>query len=199
MQNKYYVRRSGRDFRKSAQGGKKTTGFKSDGDAASNASKDSKPLTGHRAVRRHVNPLYVVINRYKKIYAAYDESMQNTETKRASLNIAIGMSKKYYPDRFRFWQDLLDEANILLDSRRFNTSCEEMKLDPQAVAEHLVVEGKATVNRVLKLGLENYGEKAMMFNQRLYDDTRTLYSTADNVAPATQAPSTEAQPIGERS
>ena len=178
--------RSGRDFRKSAQGGKKTTGFKSGGDAASNASKGSKPLTGHRAVRRHVNPMYVVITRFKKIFSSYDENMQTTEIKRASLNIAVCLSKKYYPDRFRFWQDLLDEANILLDSRRFNTSCEEMKLDPQAVAEHLVVEGKATVNRVLKYGLENYGEKAKMFHERLYVDTRKLYRKDEEVAPATE-------------
>jgi hypothetical protein len=102
--------------------------------------------------------------------------MQNTKTKRETLNLAVRLCPKYYSDTFRFWQDLLDEANILLDSNRFNKYCNDvLKLDPQAVAEHLVVEGKATVNKVLKEGLENYGEKARMFSERLYVDTRKLY------------------------
>lgn len=172
----------------SAQRGKFTSGFKSGGDAASNASKDSKPVvkTVSKSSRRHVNPLYVVIRRFHSVYDAYDENMQNTETKRMALNLAIGMSRSYYPDRFRFWQDLLDEANLLIDSKRFCNSCEEMNLDPQAVAEHLVVEGKATLNKVLKFGLENYGEKAKMFHERLYVDTRKLYSKDDKVAAAAE-------------
>jgi len=103
--------------------------------------------------------------------------LQNTKTKKATLDLAIRLCSKYYPDTFRFWQDLLDEANKLLDSNRFNKYCNDvLKLDPQAVAEHLVVEGKATMNKVLKDGLENYGEKARMFSERLYsDDKRRLY------------------------
>ena len=172
----------------SAQRGNFTSGFTSGGDAASNASKDSKPVvkTVSKSSRRHVNPLYVVIRRFHSVYDAYDENMQNTETKRMALNLAIGMSRTYYPDRFRFWQDLLDEANLLLDSKRFCNSCLEMHLDPQAVAEHLVVEGKATLNKVLKFGLENYGEKAKMFHERLYVDTRNLYSKDDKVAAAAE-------------
>jgi hypothetical protein len=171
-----------------AQRSNRTPGFNSDGDAAVNASKGSKPVvkTSSKSSRRHVNPLYVVIRRFHNVYDAYDENMQNTETKRMALNLAIGMSRTYYPDRFRFWQDLLDEANILLDSKRFCNSCAEMNLDPQAVAEHLVVEGKATLNQVLKLGLENYGEKAKMFHERLYVDTRNLYSKDDKVAAASE-------------
>lgn len=172
-----------------AQGGYNTAGFKSAGDAAPNASKDSKPkkTETRSSSRRHVNPLYVVIRRFHTVYDAYDENMQNTETKRMALNLAIGMSRSYYPDRFRFWQDLLDEANILLDSKRFCNSCAEMGLDPQAVAEHLVVEGKATLNSVLKFGLENYGEKARMFHERLYEDKRKLYRIDEDVAAATEA------------
>jgi hypothetical protein len=49
-------------------------------------------------------------------------------------------------------------------------------LDPQAVAEHLVLEGKANWTKVLKDGLESYGEKAKMFKERLYVDKYGLYT-----------------------
>lgn len=157
-------------------------GFKSGGDAAFNASKDSKPKKTEKgsSSRRHVNPLYVVLTRFRKVFASYDESEQNTETKRLALNIAVGMSRDLFPDRFRFWQDLRDEANIVLDSKRFERECNEWGLDPQAVAEHLVVEGKATLNFVLKNGLKAYGEKARMFKDPLYVDTRGLYVQPDH-------------------
>ena len=154
---------------------KRNSGFKSGGDAAFNASKDSSARTDKRNQSRKQKPLYVVIRRFKHVFAAYDEQQQNTQTKRLALNLAVGMSRDYYPDRFRFWQDLRDEANILLDSKRFEAACEKWGLKPQAVAEHLVVEGKATINNVLKNGLESYGEKARMFHEPLYLDTRGLY------------------------
>jgi len=173
----YNPRYSGRKSRTGTQGSSNASGFKGVGDAALNASKDSKPLkTEIGSSRRHVNPLHIVTRKFWTIFSAYDESMQNTKTKRETLNLAVRLCPKYYSDTFRFWQDLLDEANILLDSNRFNKYCNDvLKLDPQAVAEHLVVEGKATVNKVLKEGLENYGEKARMFSERLYVDTRKLY------------------------
>lgn len=165
-------------MKRGTQGGSNTARFKSDGDAASHASKDSKPMRNEkRSSRRHVNPLFIVTRKFWSIFKAYDEDLQNTKTKKETLDLAIRLCSKYYPDTFRFWQDLLDEANILLDSNRFNKYCNDvLKLDPQAVAEHLVVEGKATMNKVLKDGLENYGEKARMFSERLYsDDKRRLY------------------------
>ena len=166
---------------RNAQRGGNTSGFKSGGDAAFNASKGSKPVKTERgSSRRHVNPLYVVLTRFRKIWSAYDELEQNTETKRLALNIAVGMSRDIYPDRFRLWQDIRDQANIVLDSKRFEKECKEWGLDPHAVAEHLVVEGKSTLNFVLKNGLKAYGEKARMFKDPLYVDTRGLYGTPDH-------------------
>lgn len=175
-------------MKRGTQGGSNATGFKSDGDAAHNASKGSKPKKDeNNSSRRHVNPLYIVTRRFWSLFGAFDEEMQTTKTKRATLNMAIRLSSKYYPDTFRFWQDLLDEANILLDSNRFNKYCNDvLKLDPQAVAEHLVVEGKATVNRVLREGLENYGEKARMFSERLYVDSRKLYDEPNEASVKTE-------------
>lgn len=175
-------RRSYAHEQKGAQGVRKNSGFKSDGDAASNASKGRTAMRQNNKSSSRVNPAYVVIRKFKDLWSAYDEDMQTTKTKRATLNMAVRLCPKYYNDSFRFWQDLLDEANILLDSKRFEAACEAWGLNPQAVAEHLVCEGKATLNRVLKEGLVNYGEKARMYTERLYVDSRNLYSTTGSGA-----------------
>ena len=170
-----------------AQGSGDTSGFKSAGDAALNASKgvtEGKKSKNTRS--KKVNPLYVVIRKFWSLFKAYDEGMQNTNTKREMLNLAIRLCPKYYSDSFRWWQDLLDEANIALDSGRFNRDCRALGLNPQAVAEHLVVEGKATLNKVLKYGIQVYGEKVRMFTDRLYKDDRQLYSKSTDVNSTTE-------------
>lgn len=149
------------------------SGLKSDGDAAFHASKGSSARPDRKV--RTQNPLYYVVRKFKIIFGSYDSQSQNTENKRLALNLAIGLCRNYYPDQFRFWQDLRDEANVLLDSKRFCSSCEAWSLNPQSVAEHLVVEGKTTLNMVLKQGLQAYGEKARMFKDPLYIDERGLY------------------------
>lgn len=170
------------DSKPRAQRGRnQSSGFKGDGDAALNASKGSSPRSDNRNRTRKRNPLYYVVRKFKIIFGSYDVHLQNTENKRLALKLAVGMSRNFYPDQFRFWQDLRDEANILLDSKRFCSACEAWGLNPQAVAEHLVVEGKTTINLVLKNGLEAYGEKARMFKDPLYIDERGLYGEPQHV------------------
>ena len=145
-------------------------------DANSNASTKSKSSTR----KRRINPFYAVISLFKKIFGSFDGRDQDTANKRAALNLALGLRKKYYPDKLRFWQDLLDESNVILDSVRFNEACKKLGLSPQAVAEHLVCEGKAVWTKVLKDGLESYGQKVYMFKERLYDDKYKLYAKSDS-------------------
>jgi hypothetical protein len=170
-----------------AQGNGDVSGLKSAGDAAFNASKGVTEGKKTKKTRSNkVNPLYVPIRKFWSLFKAYDEGMQNTNTKREMLNLAVRLCPKYYSDTFRWWQDLLDEANIALDSIRFNRDCEALGLNPQAVAEHLVVEGKATLNMVLKYGIQIYGEKVRMFSERLYKDDRQLYAKSTDVSSTTE-------------
>ena len=170
-----------------AQGSGDASGFKSVGDAAFNASQSvTEGKKSKNARKKKVNPLYVPIRKFWSLFKAYDEGMQNTNTKREMLNLAIRLCPKYYSDTFRWWQDLLDEANIALDSVRFNRDCKALGLNPQAVAEHLVVEGKATLNKVLKYGIQVYGEKVRMFTDRLYKDDRQLYVKSTDVNSTTE-------------
>jgi hypothetical protein len=137
-------------------------------------STDEKKIV-HRK-KRQVNPFYSVIRKFKQIFAAYDESEQNTKTKRQCLNLAARMRPDLYPDTLRFWMDLRTEARLLTDSLRFRRDCCDLCLNFQSVAEHLVCEGKATVNKVLKVGLlDGVGDRVMMFADPLYVDNNQLF------------------------
>ena len=169
-----------------AQGGQKTAGFK-----AAIGSVENKPKVVSRIAKGYkANPVFSVIRLAKRVFSAYPTTEQNTETKRASINLAVGMSAKY-SDCQRFWQDLRNEASILTDSIRFNKACKDWMLEPQNVAEHLVFEGKATINKVLKEGLASFGEKARMFVAPLYDDKYGLYDKEAKPIPAEVEPNEE--------
>jgi hypothetical protein len=168
-------RNSRREMRRDSQGRRNTAGSKESANgAAYNAPKESEKKTKKT---RKSNPFYIVVRLFQDLFGAYESEYQNTDNKRAALNMAISLRKSYYPDRLRFWQELLDESNVLLDSKRFCESCKKLGLEPRAVAEHLVVEGKSKWQKVLKEGLESYGEKVMMFKDRLYEDKYNLYAS----------------------
>ncbi len=78
----------------------------------------------------------------------------------------------------RGWQDLLEHANRLTDSKRFHEYCDSRHLAPQAVAEHIVFEGDSVIKAVLKDGAKVIGEKIMMYGDRLYEDEFGLYDGA---------------------
>jgi hypothetical protein len=174
MYSNYNNWSSRREMRRDSRGDRDfTSSKKSANDGSSETSKKGKKTT---TKSRKANSFYLVVRKVNELFASFDVANQNTENKRAAIDLALGLKKKYYPDKLRFWQDLLDEAKIILDSRRFHDSCGKLKLDPQAVAEHLVLEGKANWTKVLKDGLESYGEKAKMFKERLYIDKYGLYT-----------------------
>ena len=156
---------------------------------ANGASDDTKKV--HRK-KRQANPFYTVIRTFKIIFGAFDESEQNTSTKRDCLNLAVKMKSSLYPDSFRFWMDLLNEARILTDSVRFREECERLGLEYQAVAEHIVCEGKAIVNEVHKSGIiSTIGYKSMMFSERLYDDTKGLFVKSQGISEQPIVPTEE--------
>ena len=131
---------------------------------------------------------YRICSTGMKLFKRVADAKKTPSTKRESLNLAITLSS-YYPDAIRFWLDLEDQAKLLLDSKRFERECEAWDLKPENVAQHLVVEGKATVNRVLKLGLvEGYGENAKLFIEPL----NTVDIKPEKPAEATSAPTVPA-------
>lgn len=160
-------------YRGRAQADVMSAGFKGDGDASSIASKGTKHKSSSSNYK--MSPLWYVVKKFNSLWKGLSDSDQNTETKRQCLQLAVGLCKKHYPDSLRFWLDLKDQAKILLDSVRFNKTCNDWGLNPQNVAEHIVIEGKSKMNNVLKDGLESFGDKARMFKDPLFVDTYNLY------------------------
>lgn len=118
-------------------------------------------------------PLYQVVKKAKALFMR--QLVQNGETKAECLKIALQRSNDLYQDQLRFWQDFRAERERLTDSNRFCKACEAMGLKPTYVADNTVFEGKGTLEKVLKEGLQVLGEKVHMFNCPLWKDTEELY------------------------
>lgn len=123
----------------------------------------------------NVQPVYAVLSKARAQFLR--QVTQNTEIKRACIERNIFYR---YDDPLRFWLELKNEANDLLDSMKFNEFCKKNDLDPIAVAEHIIFEGKSTKKEVQKNGLEELGEKCRMFYERLFiGDEKLLIKTKE--------------------
>lgn len=104
-------------------------------------------------------------------FKRYSKKFQNTEAKIACIEDNID---RYYDDSLRFWANLKDEAKDLLDSIKFNDTCKELGLKPENVAQHIIFEGKAVKNRVLRNGLDEMGELIKAFDAPLFEDKDSI-------------------------
>lgn len=102
----------------------------------------SKGRRGYRA------PVWKVLNTSKAKFNA--QIYKDVKVKRACINASIS---KYYKDELRFWLDFKGQTELLLDSKRFTEYCVSRNLKPECVAEHVVFEDQATLNKVLKQGI----------------------------------------------
>ena len=65
-----------------------------------------------------------------------------------------------------FWSEYMDQANVLLDSKRFEKECSDLSVDPTILATHIVFLGSGTINKVLRNGIVNtIGSKYRDFNE----------------------------------
>ena len=124
------------------------------------------------------NPLSVVLRKAKALFNR--QLVQSGETKAKCLNLAVSRSADIYPDALRFWSDFKAERDRLIDSAKFNEACHRLGLEPVYVADHVLFEGKANIDKVLKEGLQVMGESAHMFNSALWVDTFHLYDKGED-------------------
>ena len=109
------------------------------------------------------SPRAQVCRAAKRMFGAQLE--KNTETKRRCLNHNI--NRYYGNDAPRFWHEMKTEAESICDSKLFCKRCEDKGLNPQWVAEHLLVEGTGVAKRVLKEGFESLHGTEMLFDAPL--------------------------------
>ena len=145
--------------------------FTAENASAQIESQSVKPASIKGSKKKGASPFSLVL---KGARAQFKKQVEhNTETKRKCIENNIS---RYYADPLRFWLDFKNETKVLLDSMEFNRYCNEIGLNPEYVAEHVVYEGSKIRNKVKDNGLESVlGERVMMFNAPLYVDAEELY------------------------
>lgn len=121
-------------------------------------------------------PVYQVIRKARNLQ--FRQLVQSGESKAACLKAVVAQCGEIYPDSLRFEVDFRAERERLTDSKRFCRECEAKGLVPENVADHIVFEGKAVVETVLKEGLQVLGDKVQMFNCHLWQDTQKLFNNS---------------------
>ncbi|MDH6305925.1 hypothetical protein M2459_002712 [Parabacteroides sp. PF5-5] len=74
-------------------------------------------------------------------------------------------------EREDFFTDFSKEKELLLDSKKISRECEVLNLNPEAVAQRVVFEGKKKMNEVLKNGLySTFGEKIRAMGKPIFSE-----------------------------
>ena len=88
-----------------------------------------------------------VIISSRKLYAHQLDKNASMKNRCIANNIT-----GHYDDPQKFWLEFETQKAEILDRSSFVRNCTAEGLNPEIVAEHLILEGNATVNRVLKEG-----------------------------------------------
>lgn len=120
---------------------------------------------------RKLAPEWLLATMIKRKFQKLPAPLQNTNNKRVCMEDVLAGHPKHCPDpmRFRVW--LAEEAHMLADRAwDFKDTCQAAKIqDAEAVAQHLVLEGKRVCNDILINGLAAYGGNIRMFTEKLVD------------------------------
>ena len=145
-------------------------------DGANQAAEQPKQSAEKKPKRRYQpQPVYQVIKKARMWFMR--QMKKDTATKQQCLEASVAALPELYPDTLRFELDFRKERERLIDSKRFNDACKALNLDPDNVADNVVFEGKGTLEKVLKEGLQVLGERVHMFQAPLWMDTQSLYIT----------------------
>ena len=117
-----------------------------------NNQNENAPEKEQKKKRAAVSPFWTVLNRARKTFDV--QLVKNNETK---LNCLKKYSGAEYDDQQKFHGAYMEKVERLTDSVRYCKAAEAAKCDPTVLATHIVFLGSATMNKVLKLGLENAG------------------------------------------
>lgn len=107
----------------------------------------------------------------KRSFNYLPQPLKDAHNKKLCVEAVLSAHPQLCPDPLRFWAWLLDEANILATRTwDFSEVCEKNQLDPMAVAQHLVLEGKTVTNNIRMDGLASYGGNIKMFHEKLFTE-----------------------------
>ena len=110
------------------------------------------PVVEQKKKRVAVPRIWTDLNRARKTFDAQLEK---------SNDVKLACVKKYTAatnnDLQKFHDRYMEQVGRLTDSKRFCKAADAAGCDPTILATHIVFLGSATINKVLKVGLENSG------------------------------------------
>jgi hypothetical protein len=118
--------------------------------------------------KRQMPVLWAVIGKARRKFD--NQFSKSNELKWKILDSNVSANED---DREKFFLAYFEQVNRLLDSIRYNNKAKEWGVDPAILATHIVFLGSATVNKVLKKGLEDTireGEAKNLYNERFIPD-----------------------------
>ncbi len=120
----------------------------------------------------------------KRRFLNLPAAFQNGAGKEACVKEALSSHKELVPDPTRYWIWLIDETRKLTRVWDFEETCVAAGRDPQTVAQHLILEGKAVCNAIRMEGLAAYGSNIRMFVDPLFEDEFHLFGKQATVKDA---------------
>lgn len=127
--------------------------------------------TTRTARRKTSMKLWSIVTKARNKFSA--QLVKDCATKRKCIESYIAN----HPDPEKFWADYMEQANRLLDSKRFEKDCRSLGVSTEVVATHVVFLGNTAVNNTLKKGVEAVvGNKYHRYNERFLPVTAEKYS-----------------------
>ena len=99
--------------------------------------------TTRTARRKTSMKLWSIVTKARNKFSA--QLVKDCATKRKCIESYIAN----HPDPEKFWADYMEQANRLLDSKRFEKDCRSLGVSTEVVATHVVFLGNTAVNNTL--------------------------------------------------
>lgn len=125
-------------------------------------------------------PFHAIREKAANIYKS--QLTRGVDTIRLSIDRALGLLASADYTKDRFLAEFKMYVDRLLDSRRFEKECEELKLIPLNVATHVVFDGMKKINDVLVNGIKP------TYSNCLKELVNPIYTVADFEKAITSAP-----------
>ena len=130
------------------------------------ASMQNQPAkTNGRNKRKPIPVLWQVLGKAKRVF-----DVQIDKTNDVKLRCVERFMGTDAHDVEKFWLNFQDQVDLILDSKRFERQCDQLALNPEIVAEHIVFLGHATVKRVMAYGIEHLGNEVSLYKERFTAD-----------------------------
>lgn len=123
-----------------------------------------------------IAPEWKVSNIAKRKFMGLPMVFKNDKGKIACIEETLENRKDLIPDQTRFWLWLVDETAKLQRVWDFKETCENAGVEPNNVAQHLILEGKQVCTAIRLEGLAAYGSKIRMFKEPLFEDKFKLFA-----------------------